>query len=163
MTATETRNRKAGRRNAARFFRLHKILETFCITTILGDNMEAYKSKQNHSSDEERKIRMMGSMKKIIAFLLIILWIHSYLPRVGFTQSPAAQNNPASSVESVSTPEAEITESGSDFRWWIIVLGVVLIGAAAAMAGGGSGGTSTTPATTSPPPSNNTGSVAVKW
>lgn len=101
---------------------------------------------------------MSGSLKRIIALLLIFFCMNLYLPRFGHTQQTAPQLNLISSVESVSTPEADITEAGSNFSWWMVVLGVVLLGAVAAMAGGGSGGSSSSTSTPS-----NTGNVAVSW
>jgi hypothetical protein len=101
---------------------------------------------------------MSGSLKRFIASLLIFFCMNLYLPRLGYTQQTAAQINRISSVESVSTPEADIPEPGSNFKWWMVVLGVVLIGAVAAMAGGGGGGSNSSATTPS-----NTGNVAVTW
>ena len=103
---------------------------------------------------------MPGFLKRLIALLTIFFCLNLYLPRFGYTQQPAVQITPFSSVESVSVPEADIPESSSSFKWWMVVLGAVVLGAVAAMAGGGGGGDSTS--TPAPKPAN-TGNVAVTW
>lgn len=97
-------------------------------------------------------------LKRSIALLLIFFCINLSLPQISFSQDHGVQTNTISSVESVSTPEADIAESGSNLKWWMIALGVVAIAAVAAMAGGGGGGGGS-----NSNPSPSTGNIAVTW
>jgi uncharacterized membrane protein YfcA len=98
-------------------------------------------------------------LKRVLAVALVVACMHMYFPRVGWAQQTSPQTALPQMAESVSTPEVNITESGTSIKWWMIALGVALVGIIAAAAGGGGGGSDPVSTTTTP----STGSVSVSW